>query len=367
MSMFTSPVSAVSLVRKSLFTHLLGASPDTPHLVGGFPAHSPAFIDAATGTSLSRGSLRSYALQLAHSLHSLPKPLGRPSNATTVLVFSPNSIVWPIIFLGAVAAGFTATLANSAYTPAELEHQYRDSGAHLIFVHPALFNVVQQMLASMGVSDSDIRARVVLATSDWLTGVPDQGNLSGFTCLQDLLGRGELVSEVSFDEQRSDETVCLCYSSGTTGKPKGVETTHYNLTSLVSIAEPVWPRSTPCLAPSLAEARKTKQPDVHFGCLPYFHIYGLAKLVLLPLFLGTPTVVMGGFDPEKFLDAIEKHRATIVLVVPPILVVLARHPGVYCLSWPVHTRANVLSQPYPNTTSHPSALYSAERLRLAQI
>ncbi|KAL4071324.1 hypothetical protein V8B97DRAFT_1962677 [Scleroderma yunnanense] len=330
---FTSPLPSVPLVRRSIFTHLLGISPDTPGLVGGFPAHSPAFIDAASGVSISRGSLRSYALQLAHSLHSLPKSLRRPLSATarpTILVFSPNSIVWPIIFFGAAAAGFTATLANSAFTAAELQHQYFDAGAHLIFVHPVLFNVVQQMLTSVGFSDSDIRARVVLATTSWVTGVPDPGNLdvSGLTLLENLLGQGELDSEVSFDGERSNETVCLCYSSGTTGRPKGVETTHYNLTSIINIVKPVWPPTTPCLASSLAMTRKDTQPDVHFGCLPYYHIYGAIKLLLLPVYLGSPTVVMAGFDPEKFLEAIERYRVTIVLVVPPILVVLARHPAV---------------------------------------
>lgn len=383
---FTSPVPSVPLVRRSVFTHLLGTSPDTPHLVGGFPAHSPAFVDAATGASISRGSLRSYALQLAHSLHNLPEPLRGPSNASarpTVLVFSPNSIVWPIIFLGAAAAGFASTLANSAFTPAELEHQYLDARAHLIFVHPSLFKVVQQMLASIGFSDSDIRATVILATSNWLTGVPDHGSehLPGFTLLQDLLGRVELISEVSFDGQRSDETVCLCYSSGTTGQPKGVETTHYNLTSLIDIAKAVWPQTTPCLAPSLAEARKINQPDVHFGCLPYYHIYGAIKLLLLPIVLGTPSVVMAGFDPEKFLEAIERYQATIVLLVPPILVVLARHPGMYALfrGLPTPTvpgepiqvtlrRTDVSrSQPFPSIVLHLCVLYSAEPPRLVLI
>ncbi|KAL4079292.1 AMP binding protein [Scleroderma citrinum] len=327
---FTSPLSSVPLVHKSIFTHLLGTSLDTPHLVGGFPAHSPAFIDAASGASISRRSLRSYALQLARSIHNLPRPLRRPSNATarpTVLVFSPNSIVWPIIFFGAVAAGFTATLANSAFTAAELQHQYLDTGAHFIFVHPALFDVVQQMLTSIGFSDSDIRATVILATSSWLTGVPDpsiQGAL-GLTLLQDLLNCGELVSEVSFDGEQSNETVCLCYSSGTTGKPKGVETTHYNLTSIVDGFKPVWPSMMPYPARPLVE---TSQPDVHFGCLPYYHIYGVVHFLLLPISLGTPTVVMAGFDPERFLEAIDKYRATIVLAVPPILVVLARHEAV---------------------------------------
>ncbi|KAI6111979.1 AMP binding protein [Pisolithus croceorrhizus] len=316
---FKSPLPSVPLERRSIFTHLLGTRPTTPHLVGGSPASAPAFIDSATGSTISRGALRSFALQLAHSLQAPPKPLKALLDAAetppTVLIFSPNSIVWPILLFGAAAAGFRATLANSAYTPNELKYQYLDSGAQLIFVHPSLFGVVREMLTSIGYSESDIRASVVLATSAWLMNVPDPGTsqeLSGLTRLEDLLGRGQLASEVSFNGKRSNETFCLCYSSGTTGKPKGVETTHYNLTSVIDIVKPVWP----C---------KDNQPGVFFGSLPYYHIYGAVKLLLLSVALCAPTVVVAGFDPDKFLEAIAKYRATYILVVPPMLVVFARH------------------------------------------
>ncbi|KAF9228386.1 AMP binding protein [Gyrodon lividus] len=330
---FTSPYDSVPLFRRSIFTHLLGTTPTSPDLVGGFPANSPAFIDAATGTTILRGALRSYALQFAHSLHNLPAPLAHPKNASatpTILIFSPNSIVWPIMIHGIAAAGFRATLANSAYTSTELAHQYTDAGAHLIFVHPALVGIVQKMLQSCGFSEADIRSRVVLATSWWLNGVPDPESkeLSNLTCLENLLGRGELPLEVTFDGDRSNETLYLCYSSGTTGNPKGVETTHYNLTSLIEILRPTWPSTKPCLTPSLPVGRDGYQPDVFFGSLPYFHIYGAIKLLHFPLSLGTPTVITSGFDPVRFCEAVERYKATVVLVVPPMLVVFARHDAI---------------------------------------
>ncbi|KAG8221314.1 hypothetical protein J3R82DRAFT_1481 [Butyriboletus roseoflavus] len=328
-----SPHPNVPLFRRSIFTHLLGTTPDAPGLVGGFPATSPAFVDAATGTVLTRAALRSYALQFARSLQNLPAPLAHPSRPTsppTVLIFSPNNIVWPVLLHGVAAAGFRATLANSAYTSTELTYQYVDAGAHLVFTHPTLVHIVQDALKSMGCTESDIRSRVILITSHWLTGVPDRGSteFAHLVRLDAFLGRGVLPHEVCFDGERSNETLYLCYSSGTTGKPKGVETTHYNLTSLIEILRPVWPRTTPCLTPSLPGDSKGPQPDVLFGSLPYYHIYGAIKLLLFPLSLGTPAVVMAGFDPMRFCEAVDRYRATIVFVVPPMLVVLARHEAV---------------------------------------
>ena len=328
-AVLTSPHPKVPLFRRSIFTHLLGTAPDAPGLVGAFPATSPAFIDAETGTVLTRAALRSYALQFAHSLQNLPAPLAHPSHPTsppTVLIFSPNSIVWPILLHGAAAAGFRATLVNSAYTSTELAFQYTNARAHLVFAHPTLVHVVQDALKSIGCTESEIRSRVVVITSHWLTGVPDPGS-SHLVQLDTFLGRGALPHEVSFDGERSDETLYLCYSSGTTGQPKGVETTHYNLTSLIEILRPAWPGTTPCLTPSLPRDTKGPQPDVIFGSLPYYHIYGAIKLLLFPLSLGTPAVVMAGFDPMRFCEAVERYRATILLVVPPMMVVLARHEG----------------------------------------
>lgn len=332
MMMLASPHADVPLFRKSIFTHLLGTTPDAPHLVGGFPASSPAFVDAATGSVLTRAALRSYALQFAHSLHNLPAPFAHkphPTAPPTVLIFSPNNIVWPILLHGVAAAGFRATLANSAYTPTELAHQYVDAGAHLVFAHPTLVPVVLDTLKSLGCTDSEIRSRLVLVTSQCLTGVadPTSADFAHFVRLDTFFGRGALPNEVSFDGERSNETLYLCYSSGTTGKPKGVETTHYNLVSVMEILRPAWPIPTPCLTPSLPGDTKGPRPDVFFGSLPYYHIYGAIKLLLFPLSLGTPAVVMAGFDPVQFCQAVERYRATIVLVVPPMLVVLARHEG----------------------------------------
>ncbi|KAG0693955.1 AMP binding protein [Suillus ampliporus] len=325
---YTSSYPSVPLCRRSIFTHLLGVSPSSPGTVGAFPASSPAFIDASSGVTISRGKLRSYALQLAFSLHNLPLPL--ESRTKTILIFSPNSITWPVMMFGAVAAGFCATLANSAYTPNELKYQYIDAGAHLVFAHPSLVGAARTMLRSLGCSEQEIRSRIIVSGAQWITGAEDasvpDAELKDLVTINQLLERGELKEEASFDGERSNETVYLCYSSGTTGQPKGVETTHFNLTSVLEMIKPVWPTSKPCLTPSIPDQGGV---DVLFGSLPYYHIYGCVKLLHMPLFLGAPAVVMAGFDPDGFCAAIARYHVTVSFVVPPMLVVFARHPAIH--------------------------------------
>lgn len=157
------------------------------------------------------------------------------------------------------------------------------------------------------------------------------------THLPSLLGYGSLHSEVSFSTPAlANQTAFLCYSSGTTGKPKGVETTHRNVTSVITIVQPVFP--------------VISTEDVMLGVLPFYHIYGetifshslplfssikvilisfvgAVKLLHFPLITGTPVVVMSKFDPELFCASIQKYKVTLSLVVPPMLLVLGRHPG----------------------------------------
>ncbi|KAJ6558413.1 hypothetical protein DFH09DRAFT_529695, partial [Mycena vulgaris] len=68
--------------------------------------------------------------------------------------------------------------------------------------------------------------------------------------------------------------------------------------------------------------------DIMLGILPFYHIYGAAKLVHFPFTCGCAVIIQPRFDPVQFCAVIEKYRATISLVVPPVLVVLARHPAV---------------------------------------
>ncbi len=68
--------------------------------------------------------------------------------------------------------------------------------------------------------------------------------------------------------------------------------------------------------------------DVTVAFLPFFHIYGLTAIALLGLWSGATFIVMPRFELEPYLDLIERYRATLLHVVPPVVVALAKHPAV---------------------------------------
>ena len=118
-------------------------------------------------------------------------------------------------------------MANSAYNAHELEFQFTDSRAKLIFTSEDGAAVARETLKSMGLSAAEADKKIILIPNslDWLGGpsTPMKPEIANLTKVPDLLTLGSLLREEKFDGQLANETVYLCYSSGTTGKPKGVE------------------------------------------------------------------------------------------------------------------------------------------------
>ncbi|KAG8689321.1 hypothetical protein FRC09_012474, partial [Ceratobasidium sp. 395] len=267
----------------------------------------PAFIDAVNGRTLSRRDVRGLSLRLAYGLRNV---LGT-KRGDTVMIFSPNSLIWPVAMLGCVAAGLKCSPANSAYTPPELAHQISDSGSGYVLVHPALVATLLKAFEALKVPANEARKRVILMNFE--EAAPK--GLEKCVQIDSLLKSGSLQEEERFDGSLSNETAYLCYSSGTTGLSKGVETTHHNTNAAFTMSRAAFPE--------MVQGR-----DVLLGVLPLFHSYGGLHLIHYPLTIAVPVVIAPAFNPETFCASIQKYKITCALVVPPVLVVLASHPVV---------------------------------------
>ena len=215
MTVYRSPIPDIAVPEESLFTFLFG------EVDREIPGTIPAFIDAPTGRIVTHSELRTACLSLGWGLkHIFASKLGgvEIARGDTVMIFSPNSFAWPLALFGSIAAGLKTTLANASYTPAEVGHQWKDSTAKAVFTHPTFVHTILTMLEASGIRKKEARKRIIIM------GVGDKDvTAKGFIHMDDLLGKGILGAAERFDGPLSDETVLICYSSGTTGKPKGVE------------------------------------------------------------------------------------------------------------------------------------------------
>ncbi|NJC72651.1 long-chain fatty acid--CoA ligase [Planosporangium thailandense] len=98
-----------------------------------------------------------------------------------------------------------------------------------------------------------------------------------------------------------DDTAVLLYTSGTTGKPKGAELTHFQLFMNCTVA---------------GELFEFRDDDIGVAVLPLFHVFGLSSVLNVVVRFAGTMVLVPRFDASAVLDAIEKHRCTIFSGVP---------------------------------------------------
>jgi len=146
---------------------------------------------------------------------------------------------------------------NSSYTPHEIAHQFTNCRAKAVVVHPNLLPTLLKGLERVGIPAEEARRFIVIG--NWLENFDNIP--AGYTLLEELLQVGKMQKEEAFDGRYADETALLCYSSGTTGLAKGVETTHRNLVAIMCIFPAVFLEIVPGV-------------DKMLGFLPGYHIYG---------------------------------------------------------------------------------------------
>ncbi|OZJ06190.1 hypothetical protein BZG36_01006 [Bifiguratus adelaidae] len=243
------------------------------------------FIFAPTGEILTRGDVEEQTRKIAYGwIHRVGIKKG-----DTVAIFVPNQFDHAIAYFSLLGARAIVTPANPAYTAKELAHQLRNSEATYLITIPALIPTALAALAEGGIH-IDTSRMFVFGTED------------------------VKMLELPLADVNPDDTAFLVYSSGTTGLPKGVMISHRNLISCI------------CQAIVFGSARKEQDDEVRIGFLPFYHIYGLNNVLTGSTVTGAPVVIMPKFDLEHFLTCIERYKVTMANVVPPVALLLAKHP-----------------------------------------
>ncbi|MBT2479765.1 long-chain fatty acid--CoA ligase [Streptomyces sp. ISL-94] len=283
--------------------------------------------------------LHQRVLRLAHALRALGTGRG-----DRVAYLGPNHPAFLETLFAAGTLGAVFVPLNTRLTAPELAYNLSDSGS-TVLVHAS----EHAEAAPAAAAAAGVRHRIALAG-------PDDDGALGYEELLSGAGTGPL------DEAVAPEDPCMImYTSGTTGRPKGAVLSHANI---------IWNSVNVLVDTDLAG------DEVTLVVAPLFHTAGLNMTCLPTLLKGGRVVLLGAFDAERVLEAIEGRRVTYMFGVPTMYDAMAARPRwettdlsslrtLNCGGAPVpaHTIATYLarglafSQGYGMTEASPGVLY----------
>jgi acyl-CoA synthetase (AMP-forming)/AMP-acid ligase II len=251
----------------------------------------PSLIDGPTGRIISYSELTDSISKVAASLWKRGFKKGEVFG-----ILSPNLPEYAIAFHAVALLGGITSPVNPLYTDHEVAHQLSDAGARFLVTVPQCFEKAAAAAREAGIEELFIFDQPGEATH-------------GATPFSTLLDSDGKFPEVSIDPR--EDLVALPYSSGTTGLPKGVMLTHYNLVANMCQMEGL---------------DYFTEDDTLICVLPLFHIYGLVVVLNMGLYQGSTIVTVPRFDLELFLQLVRDHEVTLAHLVPPIVLALSKNP-----------------------------------------
>jgi len=231
------------------------------------------------GNEMTYRELKERAEAIASSLLSLGIKKG-----DHVAVWMPNNLYYLPIYFGITAIGAVMVPMNTRYRAHEVSYILKNSDARAIFMVPRFLKMdYAYMLNSIEGLDKLEYAIVVDESADLnIKSIPFSEFLSyGKGNISDAGGK---VNEESISQ--------ILYTSGTTGKPKGVMLTHKNVCTNAVVT---------------GKIMGTRANDRYFVPLPLFHSFGLVLGCLTPLAFGASIVLQDVFNAKEALELMQKY------------------------------------------------------------
>jgi long-chain acyl-CoA synthetase len=248
-----------------------------------------------------------------------------------VAIMMPNVAQYPIALAGVLRAGYVVVNVNPLYTPRELEHQLKDSGAEAIVILENFAATLQQVIARSQVK------HVVVASIGDLLGFP-KGAIVNFAVrrIKKMVPGYTLPGHVRFNDALDDgakrrlekvqvgpqDVAFLQYTGGTTGVSKGATLTHRNLIANVLQLE-AW------VQPALNDTSRGPVPEqlVYICALPLYHVFALTVNCLGGLRLGSLNVLIANpRDIPGFAKELSKYPFNVIPGVNTLFNALAESP-----------------------------------------
>lgn len=230
-----------------------------------------------------------------------------------VAIMMPNVLQYPVVLAAILRAGYTVVNVNPLYTPRELEHQLKDSGAEAIFILENFATTLEQVL-----SRTAVKHIVVTSMGDMLGMVKGAVVNLVVRKLKKLVPAFSLPTSISFKTMLAQAANCnlqpvqlghddlafLQYTGGTTGISKGAMLSHRNIIANI-LQNDAW------LIPEQATEHGL-EPKTIVCALPLYHIFALTVCSLLGMRIGAMNLLIPNpRDIPGFIKELRKYKVNI--------------------------------------------------------
>lgn len=251
--------------------------------------------DDALGTeTITFNALSHKTNQFAQLLRNL-----KLNKGDRVLVRLPNSLAYPIAFLGTMKMGAIAVPTSTLLTAEEVAYLAKDSGATVLVTDAKAWQAMSAQI-KQNLQQTPHLQHIVVTEVDTVE-ADNQLNVLSFTA-----ALAAITDIAPVEKTLAEDPAYLVYTSGTTGYPKGVLHAHRAMLGRQPAAQ-YW----------FNYAEDTQDRIMHSGKFNWTYVLGSG--LMDPLYLGKTVIVHEGKnDAQKWLDLIQKHAATIFIGVPTI-------------------------------------------------
>ena len=228
-----------------------------------------------------------------------------------VAICARNSPEWCMAYMAITLIGAIAVPMNSWWKSPELKYGLSDSDSKLIFLDPARLDLIQPILDSLHV-------QIVMFKPEVESAIPEFYELARSV---EPLSHDELIEIEVFPEDRAS----IMYTSGSTGMPKGVLSTHRNIINALYTWKFV-KEITEILRPELLE-ENPEFPPALLANVPLFHVTGSHAQFLASFIYSRKFVMMYKWDAEAALKLIEQERISVFHGVPTMAWEIMQSPN----------------------------------------
>jgi long-chain acyl-CoA synthetase len=247
-----------------------------------------------------------------------------------VALMMPNLLQYPVALFGALRAGLVVVNTNPMYSPRELEHQLKDSGAAAIVVLENFAHTLAQVIGATSVRTvittqvgdrlPTLKRLLTNAVVKHVKHMVPAWQLSAATDFNTVLAEGRTLA-LDTVPLAADDLAFLQYTGGTTGVAKGAMLTHGNMVAnLLQVA--AW------VAPRLRDGEETLIIP-----LPLYHVFALTACLSFVLKGAQSVLVVNPRDLRAFIDTLKHTRFTALIGVNTLFRALLDAPGFGAIDW----------------------------------